>query len=132
MYPRSHNQFNSYFYPPQNIRGGFHYPSSYPQARSIDHGFLLSTQVPSGQRYHPPPLTHLSEQPNGYNYTTPVEDRPSCMHQESCRPDLSCTRGELEDHSEENDGDSVEDCAEGNKMATITRDLTSTSQFLEQ
>ena len=117
MYPRSYSreQYNSYLYSPQNIPGVFHYPSGYPQPRAIDYSIALPTEPrPSEPIYPAPPrLTHISEQRNDYNYTTPVEERPSCMLQESWRPSLSRTTNEHEECSEENDGDSLEDGVEG-------------------
>lgn len=128
MYPRSYSreQYNFYLHPFQNIPGGFHYPSGYPQPRDIDYSRALPTEPRPSEPIFPvhPRLTHISEQRSDYYYTTPVEERPSCMLQESWRPGLSRTTNEHEEYGEENDGDSLEDGVEGKKIAKIKRDLT--------
>ena len=124
MYPRSYSreQYNSYLYSPQNIPGVFHYPNGYPQPRAIDYSIALPTEPRPLEPIYPAPprLTHISEQRNDYYYTTPVEERPSCMVQESWRPGLSRTTNEHEEYSEENDGDSLEDDVEGKKSQRLS------------
>lgn len=124
MYPRSYSreQYNSYLYSPQNIPGVFHYPNGYPQPRAIDYSIALPTEPRPLEPVYPAPprLTHISEQRNDYYFTTPVEERPSCMLQESWRPGLSRTTNEHEEYSEENDGDSLEDGVEGKKSQRLS------------
>ena len=134
MYPRPFDcgRPNSYSHLPQNIPGGFHYPHGYSQPRFANYGAPIQTQVPSRLRCPPPPLTHLSEQQND-RYCSQAEQRPSCMLQEHWGSDWSCLRTESEEYSEENDGDSLEDGAEGNKIAAIELGLTQIiSEFLSR
>lgn len=118
MYARTYEyvQPNTHSYASQNVHGAWQYTHGYNQPRYANYSTPI-VQMP-GLRCPPPPLTHLTEQ-QSQNYRGHVHERPSCMLQETWRPNLSCLRNECEENSEENDADSLEDGAEGNITAAI-------------
>lgn len=116
MYPRTYEfvQPSSYSYAPQNFPGALHYTYGYSQPRCTNYSTPLQSQVPSGLRCPPPPLSHLTEHLSEHRRGQ-TEDRPSCMLQEAWRSNLSCSRTEGEQLDQENhDAESVEDGVTGN------------------